>query len=100
MEELKWIARTDGFAIDVMEEKTGFGIVHIGTNAELKDADYPIERAIANAHLIAAAPELLKKIQELRALIDDISPSCAAGDDQLSVLKRTMDNLINKALGI
>jgi hypothetical protein len=53
-----------------------------------------------NAQLIAAAPEMIKKIQELRAFIDDISPSCAAGDDQLSFLKSTTDSLINKALSI
>ena len=58
-----WIARIDGVAIDVIEEKSGFGIVHIGTKQELEDCEYPLETAKANAKLIAAAPDLLSAIQ-------------------------------------
>lgn len=64
----RWIARIDGFAIDVIEEKTGFGIVHIGSDKELKDCDYPKDRAIANAKLISAEPYLLSVAQKLISL--------------------------------
>ncbi len=59
----EWIARTNGFAVDVIEAKSGFGIVHIGTDSELENCDYPKDMAIANAKIIAAAPNLLKALQ-------------------------------------
>jgi hypothetical protein len=93
MENLKWIARTDGITIDVIEEKTGFGIVHIGTDAELRDADYPKDRAIANAHLIAAAPDLLEALQ-------NISRACDGNNPEHEVFYFTTIAAINKALGI
>jgi hypothetical protein len=56
-----WMARLDEKAgIDVIEQKTGFGVVWIGTEKELNDCEYPIEMAKANAKLIAAAPKLLE----------------------------------------
>ena len=61
----KWIARINEIGIDVVEEKTGFGIVDLGNEKILNDCDYPIEEAKANANLIAAAPDLLEFAQEM-----------------------------------
>lgn len=62
----KWIARIGDFAIDVVEEKSGFGIVHIGSYSELKDADYPIETAKDNAILIAASPDMYEALKAIK----------------------------------
>lgn len=55
-----WVARIDDYVVDVIEEKTGFGICQIGTRKQLINADYPNHVADANAKLISAAPDLLK----------------------------------------
>lgn len=58
-----WVARIDNYGIDVIkDDDSSFGIVLLGTRNELKDFNYPIEQAEANAKLIAAAPELLEAL--------------------------------------
>lgn len=52
----------------------------------------------ANAQLIAAAPELLEACIKLREFIDDVTPSCAGGDDQLYYVKHLATAAINKAI--
>jgi len=61
----KWIARINDIGIDVIEERSGFGIVNIGNEKSLSDCEYPIEEAKANAKLIAASPDLLEFAQEM-----------------------------------
>lgn len=87
----RWIARINEFGIDVIEDKTGFGIVHIGTDSELKECDYPKERAIANAKLIAAAPDLL---EALEYLLDSLN---SYDENNLDAIKQARA-AINKAL--
>lgn len=60
-----WIARINNIGIDVVEEKTGFGIVDLGNEKKLEGEEYPIEEAKANAMLIAAAPDLLNAAIEM-----------------------------------
>ena len=62
----KWIARIDIHYIDVIEEKTGFGICDIGTINDLKLSDYPIDEAKANAKLISKAPEMYEALYSIR----------------------------------
>ena len=58
-----WKARISDFSIDVIkDDDRAFGIVHIGTSRELKEAEYDFEEASSNAKLIAAAPELLEAL--------------------------------------
>lgn len=68
----KWIARIDEYAIDVIEEKSGFGIADIGTRKSLKDANYSSEQAEANAKLIAAAPDLLEALLPFEKMHDEV----------------------------
>jgi hypothetical protein len=69
-----WIARIEnpGTGIDVIEEKTGFGVVWLGTEHELKECEYPLETAKANARLIAAAPDLLNAIQYYFDVLEEV----------------------------
>ena len=53
--------------------------------------------AEANAQLWAASKELLESVQSLREFIDDIQPSCAAGEDAVLFLKAKADAAIAKA---
>lgn len=61
----KWIARIDENCIDVIEEKSGFGVVWMGYKTELDAAQYPYQDASDNAKLIAAAPEMFSVLQDL-----------------------------------
>jgi hypothetical protein len=61
----EWIARIDGNFIDVVvNNDSSFGICNIGSHTQLHDADYNIDEAIANANLIAAAPDMLNALQK------------------------------------
>lgn len=68
----KWVARIDEYAVDVVEEKSGFGICDIGTRKQLRNANYPNEQADANAKLIAAAPDLLEALQAILPEINHV----------------------------
>lgn len=61
-----WVARIGDFAIYVIEEKSGFGVVHIGSYSELKEAEYPIETAKDNAVLIAASPDMYEALKAIK----------------------------------
>lgn len=65
----KWIARINDIGIDVIEEKSGFGIVDIGNEKSLSDCEYPIEEAKANAKLISAAPEMFEALKRVEAYL-------------------------------
>jgi len=87
----KWIARINNIGIDIVEEKSGFGIVDLGNERILNDCDYPIEEAKANAKLIAEAgtvtnetgytprqladqkAELLEALDELRIAVGNMT---------------------------
>ena len=53
--------------------------------------------AEANAQLWASSKDLLESLQALRGFIDDIQPSCAAGEDALAFLKAKADAAIAKS---
>ena len=57
----KWIPRINEFGIDVIEEKSGFGIICFGTTRQLKDAEYPISMAKSHAILCADAGNTAQK---------------------------------------
>jgi len=67
-----WIARIDEMGIDIIEEKTGFGVVWLGNEEELKACEYPLETAKANAQLISAAPDLLNAIQYYLDVLEEV----------------------------
>ena len=81
----KWIPRINEFGIDVIEEKSGFGIICFGTTRQLKDAEYPISMAKSHAILCADAgntaqkcgllpSELLQQRDELKdSLVDMVN---------------------------
>lgn len=51
----KAIVRKGSLGIDVINSKSGFGYLCIGSYKELKNANYPIKDAIANAELFCEA---------------------------------------------
>lgn len=78
----KWIPRINEFGIDVIEEKSGFGIICFGSTRQLKDAEYPISMAKSHAILCADAgntaqkcgllpSELLQQRDELREALEE-----------------------------
>jgi len=84
----------------VIRSYDGRGVANVSvytSNTATLDIDAENE---ANAKLIAAAPELLDCVQQLRKFIDDIQTSCAAGEDMLQYLKAKSDAAITKALTI
>lgn len=67
----EWHVR-QGLHLEVIADKTGFGVICFGSPEELKSADYPMDEAIANAKLCAAAPNLLKALQKVYSLATQI----------------------------
>ena len=57
----KWITRINDFGVDVIEEKSGFGIICFGTRMKLKDAEYPEDMAESHAILCADAGNTAQK---------------------------------------
>ncbi len=62
--------------------------------------EFPHIGSTANAHLIAAAPELLEACLKLQEFISDVVPSCAGGDDQLYYVRHLAEKAIDKALNL
>jgi len=58
-----WLARIDEYAVDIVQEKTGFGICDIGTRKQLKNSDYPNNVAECNAHRIVECVNALAGIE-------------------------------------
>lgn len=97
MESEKWEARIDECGFDVVEQNSGFGIVCLGSVSELREADYPIERAEANAKLIAAAPELLEACLSMIKAFNDAPKSWLMTEDVMQA-ESIMKDAINKAI--
>lgn len=75
---------------------TPFVIAHVGTNVT---SDAALERRDANAHLIAAAPELFEQVLLLEKTIEyQIRVANAKGDDEGARLQAFTLHLVREVL--
>lgn len=90
-----WIARVSLISVDVLkDDDSSFGIVcGIGTHKELKEANYPLNEAISNAHLIASAPEMRDFIADIAYELSSLSNITT---EQSKILNRA-ESILKKA---
>lgn len=81
-------------ALDIM----GNGVCVSSAIPWSSDTECDVDKALANANLIAAAPELLKELQRLRTYVIDV---CGVDDEDCHVEHpvRSSKAAIAKALG-
>lgn len=92
----QWFEHREGFSTVYIEARIGGGVIQ--EVAACGPCDKGSEQQQANAKLIAAAPELLEALRQLRDYVEDV---CAVSSSDLDKEHPLMlaTAAINKALG-
>lgn len=101
----KWVLWNDGYAFDVVKESDAIMTIACVYDGKEAENDIDVVVAKANAQLIAAAPELLKALQESNELIEWLFDN-GGYTGMETAYNRTINQMndnqeaINKALGL